>query len=93
MPSVANRGRMIPDPSSNVYMFDPSTAQWSSVASLPTPLSHMAVGVIAGRIIVAGGTQTEDLPLDNVFSYDPTTNTWIQQTPIPSPRLAPSRCP
>jgi len=75
--------------SSDVLLWDPANpGSWTPVASLPMPMSHAVAGVIDGRIIIAGGTTTNDVPLDEVMTYDPTTNTWTTQTALPAARLA-----
>lgn len=77
--------------SSDVLVWDPANpGAWTAVASLPGPRSHAVTGVIDGRIVVAGGTTSNDIPMDSVLAYDPTTNTWTTQTSLPSPRLAPA---
>jgi N-acetylneuraminic acid mutarotase len=78
-------------PASNVLVWDPANpGTWTAVASLPEPISHAAVGVIDGKIILAGGTTTGDIPIAAVFSYDPVANTWFALAALPAPRLAPT---
>jgi len=73
----------------NVWMWDPSNpSQWTALASMPIARSHAVVVVIDNKIVVAGGTTANDVPLDSVIVYDPSTNTWSSQTSLPDARLA-----
>jgi N-acetylneuraminic acid mutarotase len=74
----------------DVLVWDPANpSSWTAVASMPTPRSHAVVVAIDGRIVVAGGTVANDVPLSSVISYDPTTNAWSNLTSLPAARLAP----
>jgi N-acetylneuraminic acid mutarotase len=74
----------------DVLVWDPAhPSSWTAVASMPTPRSHAVVVAIDGRIVVAGGTVANDVPLSSVISYDPATNAWTNLTSLPDARLAP----
>ena len=75
----------------DVLMWDPAKpSSWTAVASMPGRRSHAVVTAIDGRIVVAGGTLANDVPVDSVIAYDPATNTWSSQTALPEPLLAPA---
>lgn len=67
-------------------VYDPVANTWTSLASIPTPRYNAAVGVINGRLYVAGGGMA--CPpcgaLTVVESYDPATNTWRTEPSMPS---------
>jgi len=74
----------------NVWMWDPANPSiWTAVAPMPIRRSHAVVATIDDRIVVAGGTTANDVPLNSVIVYDPNTNLWSTQTSLPGPRLAP----
>jgi N-acetylneuraminic acid mutarotase len=74
---------------SDCLMWDPANPSvWTRVASLPVPLSHAVVVTLDDRIVVAGGTTKNDVPLFSVYVYNPTTNVWTTQTSLPNARLA-----
>jgi N-acetylneuraminic acid mutarotase len=79
----------------SVIAYDPKTDTWTDKASLPERLSSAAVGVVNGRIYVAGGTRFEWTGTDryvmdpwtpNVYVYDPHTDHWSIQPPMHTPR-------
>jgi hypothetical protein len=49
-----------------------------------TPRSHLALAVVSGRVIVAGG-ENVSRALDVLETYDPVTNAWTVRTPSPAP--------
>ena len=74
----------------NMVMWDPANPSvWTPLANMPIKRSHAVVAVIDGRIVVAGGTIANDVPLDSVIDYNPDTNAWSTQTSLPDARLAP----
>jgi len=75
----------------SVIAYDPTTDTWTTRASLPKPVVSAAVGVVNGRIYVAGGTQFEwtgpdtyvmDIWTPYVYAYDPQTDRWSIQSPM-----------
>jgi N-acetylneuraminic acid mutarotase len=66
-----------------VYAFDPATAEWTLRAPMPTARSAMAVGIVDGRIYVAGGRP----PRGHDFAvYDPATDEWTVLPDLPTAR-------
>jgi N-acetylneuraminic acid mutarotase len=74
----------------DVDRYDPSTDQWTVMASLPVYAgkSHISEGTFAfgDRIIVIGGEQGFDDPQTAIESYDPATNTWTKLGTLPAAR-------
>ncbi|MBJ6137700.1 kelch repeat-containing protein [Marinobacter litoralis] len=72
-----------------VEMFDPATGNWSNMSPMPTGRRTMSVGVIGGKIQVAGGEFNAN-NTTGVFEqneeFDPTTNTWRPLTNVPTPK-------
>ncbi|MEO6246305.1 MAG: hypothetical protein ABIQ12_12800 [Opitutaceae bacterium] len=77
-------------------MNPPSTARttidlfaWRERAPLPLPRAGCATGVVAGRILVAGGTYWRDgkkFWSERTDAFDPLTNRWYSVAPLPQPR-------
>jgi N-acetylneuraminic acid mutarotase len=76
------------NPISTCLVFDPATNQWSSIANLPAPRSHIAgdTFVMNGQIVIVAGVSTGGAIVGNVTAYDPVTNTWQDLKPLPQPR-------
>lgn len=77
----------------DVHVYDRVTGEWTELAALPFPRSHVEPGtwVRDGKIWIAGGrgnTIGQDT-LSNVTCYDPASDTWSEQLPLPAPRIAP----
>ena len=72
-----------------VEVYDSTTDTWTTLAPMPTSRSSPAVGVIDGKIYVAGGATVcppcEPQPAA-LEVFDPATNTWSTKAPIPTPR-------
>lgn len=66
---------------------NPASGGWTPRAAMPTPRRTMAVGVLAGKIVAAGG---ERGPNNTTFrqseQYDPATNTWTALAPMTTGR-------
>ena len=73
-----------------VDAWDPATGRWTLVAPLPTARSHVnaSTAVFQGRIVVAGGDPTPNLPTDAVDAYDPMSGAWSTLAPLPQPDYA-----
>ncbi|CAN5920466.1 hypothetical protein BH24BAC1_BH24BAC1_36290 [soil metagenome] len=71
-----------------VSSWDPQTSEWSEVASLSNPLSHISAAafVMDGRIIVAGGEIRHNVPVAEVWAYDPSEDAWTALTDLPVKR-------
>lgn len=71
-----------------LFMLDTAAAspEWVSLARLPTPREGPGVGVLDGKIVVAGGQATTDVGtarLTTVEIYDPQTDTWTTGSRLP----------
>ena len=78
---------------SYVHRYDPPTDQWTEVAPLPSPRSHLEPSTFVrnGRIVIAGGrnvTQNE-WNLDDMIEYDPGSDAWLTFGRLPKALLAP----
>jgi hypothetical protein len=72
-------GNYIPASSSSATaeLFDPATGTWRDTGTLHTPRSqHTASLLLDGRVLVAGGFDTNVLPLASAEIYDPATERW-----------------
>jgi len=67
--------------------FDPATKRWRDLAPLPHGGSHVGVGVMNGKIYVAGGflANVHKDPIDQLAEYDIATNTWHSLPPMMRP--------
>jgi N-acetylneuraminic acid mutarotase len=71
------------------YVYDPfapvADRMWRPIAPIPGQRESAAVGVIGGKIYLAGGAVTNsDPPRGDLFVYDPATDTWdVTQPPMP----------
>lgn len=64
----------------------PTESGWTSLASLPTPRSEVAVAEVNGMIYVVGGFEANGSPSQRVEVYDPATDIWSEAPPLPRPR-------
>ena len=79
-----------------LFRYDPATDTWSEREPAPHHHHRAAVGVINGKIYVAGGmTKTlrnevtyeyEPEPFAELDVYDPATNVWTTKASMPTPR-------
>jgi N-acetylneuraminic acid mutarotase len=79
-----------------LFRYDPATDSWSEREPAPRPHHRAAVGVINGKIYVAGGMtntlrndvtyQYDPEPLAGLDVYDPATNVWTSKRSIPTAR-------
>ncbi|OOB92252.1 hypothetical protein B0T42_01120 [Rathayibacter sp. VKM Ac-2630] len=68
-------------------MLNPLSGGWQTRASMPTGRRTMAVGVINGRIIAAGGEkQPSGATWPQTQEYDPASNTWRSLPNMITPR-------
>lgn len=80
------------DPLETVDIYDPDDDSWSTGASMPTPRSGLAAGVLRGTndynathqlgIVAAGGIDDGGEPSAVVEEYDPDSDTWTRRTPM-----------
>jgi hypothetical protein len=58
-------------------LYDPATGTWSKTGSLNTPRDGFTATVLQnGEVLVAGGVDNSDKPLETAELYDPTKGTW-----------------
>jgi non-specific serine/threonine protein kinase len=69
-------------------VYDPKSDAWTSGATMPTPRSSAAVGVISGKLYVAGGSGPcpPCTPLSTLEAYDPTSDSWQSLKSMPTAR-------
>lgn len=71
--------------------YDLDTGKWETKSPMPTSRNHLALGVINGKIYVAGGRLgavfVNSSPTDVVEEYDPATDSWgFAKARMPMPR-------
>jgi len=61
-----------------VDRYNPVSDTWVTVASLPSPRSHISSSTLVyqGRILVIGGETANGQPRTTIYAYDPRTNQW-----------------
>lgn len=66
-------------------VYDPNTDTWTTKAPIPTGVYGAAVGVIDGKLYVAGGQAivSEGFNIATLQVYDPATDTWTTKAPMP----------
>jgi len=69
-----------------VELYDIDADTWTTVASLPTARSDMAVVTSGGKIYVFGGWNHTAGTIANVNVYNPVTDMWKSLTPMPQAR-------
>jgi hypothetical protein len=80
---------------SDLRKYDPSTGEWSTLASIPYADGgsfYDAAVHVAGKIYVFGGVTvvgTTAQIFDKTWIYDIETNTWSEGATMPGPRFAP----
>jgi len=67
-------------------VWDPKTNRWSQLPRMPTPRGAMAVGVIDGLLIVAGGANGAGRAIPTVEAYHFETRTWRRLADMPTAR-------
>jgi N-acetylneuraminic acid mutarotase len=68
--------------------YDVESGQWAELPDLPgPPRDHMAVGVVDGQIILAGGRSGRiNSHINRVDVFDPATGDWRTAAPMPTSR-------
>jgi N-acetylneuraminic acid mutarotase len=70
-----------------VSKFDPQTEEWTELASAPRSFDHAAYGAIDGKLVVAGGRDTNIGAITaDVDIYDPASDTWSSGAQMPTAR-------
>ena len=70
----------------SVQIYDPVLNTWSTGTPMPTPRAVMVVGVINGKIYIAGGNNSSGNTDSSVVVYDPITDSWSAAADEPTPR-------
>jgi N-acetylneuraminic acid mutarotase len=71
----------------NVFeMYDPVADVWTSKASFPTGIANPVIGIIDGKMYVAGGLEVCCTSLATLRVYDPATDAWTSKASMPSGR-------
>jgi hypothetical protein len=72
-----------------LWIYDPSTDEWSSPTELPEGVHHAGMVHLDGRIYIVGGfRETSFEPVGHVRIYDIAANAWRDGRPSPTPRGA-----
>jgi N-acetylneuraminic acid mutarotase len=70
-----------------VDAYDVVTGTWAQVASLPrvTSHTHNATFAVGAKVMIVGGSTTDEKSLTDVLEYDPAINRWatVGQLPVP----------
>jgi len=86
---VSGGGPCSGGPLDAVERYDIATNSWTTVASLPIPLSDAAAVASDDEIYVFGGCTGDDFPettVNTVYVYNVDTNTWSTAAPMPRAR-------
>ena len=68
-----------------VWIYDPASDTWTAGPAMPSNRYGAAVGVINGKIYVAGGLDYDgDYTSTSVIAYDPIAGTWVPKANMPS---------
>jgi hypothetical protein len=68
---------------SSMERYDAASGQWSAVAAMSTAHQIFGACVIANKIYVTGGMDSDDVILSSVEKYSPLSDTWSAVTPMP----------
>jgi probable HAF family extracellular repeat protein len=71
-----------------LHRYDPSTNLWTTLSAPAVAHSQPVVGVIGGKLYVAGGSNATSVATARLDMYDPATNTWSRKAPMPTARVA-----
>ncbi|MCX9024918.1 MAG: hypothetical protein OIN85_02345 [Candidatus Methanoperedens sp.] len=68
-----------------VEAYNPVTDAWAALAPIPNPVYQDAIGVIDGKLYVAGGWNApiSNIPIRNLQIYNPLSNTWSAGADMP----------
>ena len=69
-------------------LYDPATGTWRKTGSLNTPRDGFTATLLSnGEVLVAGGVDDADVPLDTAEIYDPIKGTWRYTGSFAGPRF------
>jgi N-acetylneuraminic acid mutarotase len=83
--AVGGRHLGADETTTTVERYDPAADRWLSLSPVPTPRSGQGVGLVAGKVIVAGGEDARRV-YPEVEAYDPATDSWTTLAPMATPR-------
>jgi N-acetylneuraminic acid mutarotase len=69
-----------------LHRYDPSTNTWTTLASAPAAHYQPAVGVLNGKLYVAGGIDAAGSASQRLDVYTPATNSWSTKKSMPTAR-------
>jgi hypothetical protein len=70
-------------------IYDPATERFTPAPSMRAPRTgHAAVLLQNGKVLVAGGEESDDHSLSSAEIYDPVTNKWTTTGSMLTPRIA-----
>jgi N-acetylneuraminic acid mutarotase len=76
-------------PTAEVLVYDLASHMWSKAAPLAAPRGGHAAVVLAGKIHVIGGGNSQSTLADH-SEFDPASNTWIERAPLPRSEGSPA---
>ena len=71
--------------SNKLFVYDPTTNEWTEGANLPTERGALTANFINGILYAVGGVDKSET-LTSTLAYDPRTNTWTEKAPMPTAR-------
>lgn len=81
---VGGKSKLI---SSETFSYDPKANTWKKLAPMSTAHQQVALSVINGKLLVAGGKGIKNLPITTFEEYDAKANIWQQLPPLPIARF------
>jgi N-acetylneuraminic acid mutarotase len=70
-----------------LHRYDPNTNAWTTLRAAPSVHFQPTVGVISGKIYVAGGNDAAGAATGRLDVYNPATNTWTTRAAMSTPRV------
>ena len=71
--------------SNKLFVYDPTTNEWTEGANLPTERGALTANFINGILYAVGGVDKSEA-LTSTLAYDRRTNTWTEKAPMPTAR-------
>jgi N-acetylneuraminic acid mutarotase len=84
--TVSSSGQQVP--AGLLHRYDPSNNSWTTLHAAPAVHFQPALGVISGKLYVAGGNNAAGTATGRLDVYDPATNTWSSRASMPTARVA-----
>lgn len=67
------------------FRYEPRRDRWTRMPDMPEPKAAMAVGVVDGELIVAGGAR-DNVPVASTFAFDFDSGRWSRLPDMPNRR-------